>query len=231
VTTGNLKLFVTDVRLPRGLELTRYYVSGRPAVTSLGRGWSHSLDWALARSSVSEGNPPLSFEVATVGRPHRSIAMFVRQAGGSPFTGGSQTAGLLTVDAQGFATFTDGTGTEVTFDASNALVEIRAAGEAPVAVTHDGLVDTFTRAGSSLSITYSAPPGDPARRVTAVAALGETWTYTYGANDTLASVLGPDPSTALASDTLEWIYEYQASYPPGLIERKCSPRPVFPSLT
>lgn len=207
LTTGALSLDPVDVDLGLGLRFARHYASNATQLTSMGKKWSHDLEWRVTRTTPPQNGPP----VILVKEPLRAPIPFFLD--GATYTPSTTDGGSVAVDSGGVVHYISNTGTEADFDTANRVTEIRHPAELPIVVTYGTNSKTFTRGTKSLVISTNA-----AGRVSSVTGNGESWTYTYNINNFLTSVVGPDPSTSSPSDTATWTYVY-TSATSGLITR------------
>jgi len=169
----------------------------------MGKAWQHSLEWKLQRITLSA-----SASMYVLRQPFQNPITFAYN--GSGLSTNLVTAGSLTSDASGFH-FTDESGTRADFDTTYHLTEIRTPGELPIAVTYGANSVTHSNGQQSVVIVLYPVGHASAGLVASVTAGGETWTYTYGSGNYLATVVGPDPSTPSPSDTVTWTYTYTGS--------------------
>jgi YD repeat-containing protein len=202
LTTGSLAFDPVDVDLGRGFRFARHYASNTTRITSMGKSWSHSLDWQLLRSTA--GPHP----VALVKEPLRAPIPFVLDGG--TYETNLMTAAAFSVEPSGVAHYTSANGVEVDFDASNLVSAIRILGEQPISVSYGTHSATYTNGDQTLVLTFYPTGHANAGRVSGLVANGELWTYSYDSSQRLTGVLGPDPSTVSASDTIAWAYVYNA---------------------
>jgi YD repeat-containing protein len=204
LTSSTLSLDPVDVDLADGLRFARHYSSASTSATAMGTAWRHSLDWKLSRKTIVAG-----VSAYVVAPPMQEASAFV--GSGTSFVNNIVTGGSLSSDASGFH-FTGADGVQADFDNSNRLTAIRSPGELPITVTHGTNSSTFSRGSQALVVSLYPVGHANAGLVSSVAANGETWTYTYGAGNYLAAVVGPDPSTASPTDTATWTYTYATYY-------------------
>jgi hypothetical protein len=84
VATGYLLRQATDVDLGRGLEFTRYYVSGANEIRSLGWNWSHSLEWRGNRLQLPNQNDDTFLVREPEGTLHAYVKYRDTQEGAGP---------------------------------------------------------------------------------------------------------------------------------------------------
>lgn len=204
LATAQLSLDPVDVNLGHGLRFARHYSSGATLQTSMGKSWSHSLDWRLVRATANG-----TFPILLVKEPLRAPIPFASD--GTTFSTNLMHDGSVSVDGGGIVHYTSGTQVEADFDAQDRLIALRYPGEPQIDVTYATDSATYSNGTQSIVITRYPPGHANAGLVSSVTANGEVWSYGYSATQHLTSVVGPDPSTATASDTTTWTYVYSGA--------------------
>lgn len=207
LTTGALSLDPVDVDLGRGLRFARHYASNATQSVSMGKKWSHGLEWTVTRFTPPLSGPP----GVIVKEPLRTAIPFFLD--GTTYKTSSLDGGSVTIDGGGVVHYTSSAGTEADFNAQNKVTQIRIPGELPIAVTYGTNSATYTKGSQSLVISTNS-----AGRVSSLTANGESWSYAYNTSNFLTTVVGPDPSTPSSSDTTTWTYVY-TSASSGLLTR------------
>ncbi|MCC6643071.1 MAG: hypothetical protein IT386_18060, partial [Deltaproteobacteria bacterium] len=220
LATGALQQRATDLDLGSGLRFERFYSSDlygaayapTAELAPMGQKWEHGLDWRM-RSALTPEQASYG-EAYFIRRPLRVGVVFVRPASFATFSTSASFGGSLAKLAGGSFLFTDEDGTRVRFDAALQLTGIQTPGAPPIMVTASEGTQTFTQGAKSLAITLYGGPAH-AGRVASVAGGGQTWTYSYDANENLETVTGPDTSSGESGATVTWTYGYDATDPAG----------------
>ena len=202
--TGALSLDPVDVDLGNGLRFARHYSSKTTVQSTMGKSWSHSLDWKVMRATAQ------TYPVVIVKEPLRPAAAFATNGTDgyvtSPLNGGS-----VTVDGSNNVHYTSDTGVEADFDALNQLVALRHPGEPEITVSYGTNTTTPSATEPRPSLLSVYPTGHAsAGLVSSVVANSEAWSYAYNSQKALTTVTAPDPSTPSPSDTVTWTYVYTA---------------------
>ena len=199
LTTGALSLDPVDVDLGNGLRFARHYSSKTTFQTTMGKSWSHGLEWKLFRATAG------SYPVVMVKEPLRPTIAFASD--GTSYTTSVLNGGSVSVEANGVVHYKSDLGVEADFDAQNQLIALRQPGKPEIAVSHGANSTTFTNGSQSLVLSFYSS-GTHAGLVSSVVANGETWTYAYNSSKYLTTVVGPDPSTPSTTDTVTSTYVY-----------------------
>jgi hypothetical protein len=170
LTTGALSLDPVDVDLGNGLRFARHYSSKTTFQTTMGKSWSHGLEWKLFRATAG------SYPVVMVKEPLRPTIAFASD--GTSYTTSALNGGSVNVEANGVVHYTSDLGVEADFDAQNQLIALRQPGEPEIAVSYGASTTTFTNGSQSLVVSFYSS-GTHAGLVSSVVADGETWTYAY----------------------------------------------------
>jgi RHS repeat-associated protein len=161
LTTGYLLRQATDVDLGRGLQFTRYYVSGANEIRSLGWNWSHSLEWDGNRVQPDEQND----DVFVVRDPEGVSHAYLKYRDTQEEAAASKSPGFVEdIGDPGDPDFrfTSEDGTVVEFEhwydgapAYNHYMRpssIKPLGEPTIHVTHDAVAKTTTYSNGSSSL-------------------------------------------------------------------------------
>jgi len=201
--TGALGLDPVDVDLGHGLRFARHYSSKTTLQATLGKTWSHSLEWKLARTTAG------TYPVLIVTQPQRPAIPFV-SIDGTSYTTSALHGGSISVDASDVVHYKGDDRVEADFDTQNRLIALRYPAEPEIVASYAASSTTFTNGSQTLVISYYSS-GTSAGLVSSVVANGEIWSYAYSSAKYLTTVIGPDPSTPSTSDTVTWTYTYAGS--------------------
>ena len=176
---GNITLDETDLAIPCpsfDLVFARAYNSASSASNTLGRGWTHSLDWSLATVSNSAyGSRAGTFKVMTTG--DGQSFWFCTEADGSFTLAPPQTANLALSFASGEFRVTWPGGTVARFDASGVIQRLEDGFHSGLTFTHAAgkLTQVAHDNGKTLTLSYT---GDLLTRVDSPGTnLCETYAY------------------------------------------------------
>lgn len=220
LTTGALKLTVTDLDLGGGLRFTRHYssafdVQNLALETSMGAKWRHSLQWAVSREVGQNGE-----HVVRVHRPLEFPEIFVSHDPelGSPWMGSQRNLGTLEGSFTGELTYTSANGTQVVFGTDDRVGSIAIPGERAITVSYAGDTTTFSNGNASLAVTHWPSGTFKAGKVQQVSGGGHTVAYDYVLRDytqydvvLLSTITAPDFSRDPGSDTVLLTYGYTAA--------------------
>ena len=232
--TGYLLREATDLDLGRGLQFTRYYVSGADEIRSLGWNWSHSLEW---RGNRLQFPAPQNADSFVVREPEGAMHAFVKHRDTQEDAGPSNSPGFVEdigdpADPDFRFTSDDGTVVEFehwkygegTYDQYNHYMRpssIKLLGEPAIQVIHDdvGKTTTYSNGSSALKI-YRHTSGDLEgliERVVANEGTSSEETISYDYTETSPSWLRLWQVIASGETTT---YSYEPSAPHGRLTRE-----------